>query len=183
MAQPLRPEAEQGVGGQRVTLPVGRWVVADAALEASAAAGGVARRGAVLLGVPESTFRRILRRAMDEATAGLATRPDAWEGVRASLRELLGEPNKVGEDRIERLELLVLREILTQIAQDGRQLLNGTSPATSERFGETVFHTIISRTVRFPETNKLGEPITTYAPSSMAAEAYRQLARELLTRL
>jgi chromosome partitioning protein len=52
-----------------------------------------------------------------------------------------------------------------------------------ERFGETVFHTIISRTVRFPETNKLGEPITTYAPSSMAAEAYRQLARELLTRL
>jgi chromosome partitioning protein len=52
-----------------------------------------------------------------------------------------------------------------------------------ERFGETVFHTIISRTVRFPETNKLGEPITTYAPSSLAAEAYRQLARELLTRM
>ncbi len=52
-----------------------------------------------------------------------------------------------------------------------------------ERFGETVFHTIISRTVRFPETNKLGEPITTYAPNSMAAEAYRQLSRELLTRL
>jgi chromosome partitioning protein len=52
-----------------------------------------------------------------------------------------------------------------------------------ERFGETVFHTIISRTVRFPETNKLGEPITTYAPNSLAAEAYRQLARELLSRL
>nr|WP_241828043.1 ParA family protein [Actinopolymorpha singaporensis] len=51
------------------------------------------------------------------------------------------------------------------------------------RFGETVFHTVISRTVRFPETNKLGEPITTYAPNSVAAEAYRQLARELVGRL
>ncbi|MFC3765081.1 ParA family protein [Tenggerimyces flavus] len=60
------------------------------------------------------------------------------------------------------------REILEQVVVD---------------FGETVFHTIISRTVRFPETNKAGEPITTYAPSSLAADAYRQLARELLARM
>lgn len=51
-----------------------------------------------------------------------------------------------------------------------------------EQFGETVFHTLITRTVRFPETNKMGEPITTYAPGSVAANAYRQLARELLAR-
>ena len=29
-----------------------------------------------------------------------------------------------------------------------------------EAFGETVFHTVISRTVRFPETTVVGEPIT-----------------------
>ncbi|HEY6739345.1 MAG TPA: ParA family protein [Actinopolymorphaceae bacterium] len=52
-----------------------------------------------------------------------------------------------------------------------------------ERFGDTVFRTLITRTVRFPETNKLGEPITTYAPTSLAADAYRQLARELMPRL
>src|SRR5580765_2352030 len=49
-----------------------------------------------------------------------------------------------------------------------------------EAFGETVFHTVITRTVRFPETTVAGEPITTYAPSSMGAQAYRQLAREVL---
>ena len=52
-----------------------------------------------------------------------------------------------------------------------------------DRFGEKVFRTLITRTVRFPETNKLGEPITTYAPTSLAADAYRQLSRELLARL
>ncbi len=47
-------------------------------------------------------------------------------------------------------------------------------------FGEKVFHTVINRTVRFPETTVAGEPITTYAPTSAGAQAYRQLARELL---
>jgi chromosome partitioning protein len=49
-----------------------------------------------------------------------------------------------------------------------------------EAFGEKVFHTVISRTVRFPETTVAGEPITTYAPSSTGAKAYRDLAKEVL---
>jgi chromosome partitioning protein len=51
-----------------------------------------------------------------------------------------------------------------------------------EAFGDLVFHTVISRTVRFPETTVAGEPITTYASSSGGAAAYRQLAREVLAR-
>jgi chromosome partitioning protein len=51
-----------------------------------------------------------------------------------------------------------------------------------EAFGERVFHTVIARTVRFPETTVVGEPITTYAPASGGAIAYRQLAREVLAR-
>ncbi|HVA59135.1 MAG TPA: ParA family protein [Mycobacteriales bacterium] len=51
-----------------------------------------------------------------------------------------------------------------------------------ERFGDQVFHTVINRTVRFPETTVAGEPITSYAPSSAGAVAYRQLAREVLAR-
>jgi chromosome partitioning protein len=51
-----------------------------------------------------------------------------------------------------------------------------------QAFGDTVFHTVINRTVRFPETTVAGEPITTYAATSAGAEAYRQLARELLAR-
>jgi len=48
--------------------------------------------------------------------------------------------------------------------------------------GDKVFHAVIRRTIRFPETTVAGEPITTYAPSSPGAESYRQLAREVLAR-
>jgi len=51
-----------------------------------------------------------------------------------------------------------------------------------ERFGDLVFDTVISRTVRFPETSVAGEPITTWAPKSVGAEAYRGLAREVIAR-
>ena len=51
-----------------------------------------------------------------------------------------------------------------------------------ERFGDLVFDTVISRTVRFPETSVAGEPITTWAPKSAGAEAYRALAREVIDR-
>ena len=51
-----------------------------------------------------------------------------------------------------------------------------------ESFGDQVFHTVIAKTVRFPETTVAGEPITTYASSSPGATAYRDLARELLAR-
>jgi chromosome partitioning protein len=51
-----------------------------------------------------------------------------------------------------------------------------------EAFGDKVFHTVVSRTVRFPETTVAGQPITSFAPESPGAAAYRQLAREVLAR-
>jgi chromosome partitioning protein len=51
-----------------------------------------------------------------------------------------------------------------------------------EAFGEIVFDTVINRTVRFPETTVAGEPITSWAPRSSGAKAYRQLAREVIAR-
>jgi chromosome partitioning protein len=51
-----------------------------------------------------------------------------------------------------------------------------------EAFGELVFDSTINRTVRFPETTVAGEPITRWAPNSAGAEAYRQLAREVIAR-
>ena len=51
-----------------------------------------------------------------------------------------------------------------------------------EAFGDKVFHTVVNRTIRFPETTVAGEPITTYASSSAGATAYRELAREVLAR-
>ncbi len=51
-----------------------------------------------------------------------------------------------------------------------------------ERFGDLVFDTVITRTVRFPETSVAGEPITSWAPKSTGALAYRALAREVIAR-
>ncbi len=51
-----------------------------------------------------------------------------------------------------------------------------------EVFGDTVYHTVIPRTVRFPEATTGGVPIIDYAPRSPGARAYRQLALEVLSR-
>jgi len=49
-------------------------------------------------------------------------------------------------------------------------------------FGDKVFHTVINRTVRFPDASVAGEPITRFDPSSAGAASYRELAREVLDR-
>jgi len=49
-------------------------------------------------------------------------------------------------------------------------------------WGETVFHTVIRRTVKFSDSTVAGEPILSYASTSTAAASYRQLAREVWAR-
>ena len=49
-------------------------------------------------------------------------------------------------------------------------------------FGDKVFHTVISRTVRFPDATVAGEPITSFDPASTGAASYRELAKEVLER-
>ncbi|WP_235020169.1 ParA family protein [Ruania rhizosphaerae] len=51
-----------------------------------------------------------------------------------------------------------------------------------EAFGDTVFDTVITRTVKFPDASVATEPITTYAPNHSGAYNYRKLARELIAR-
>ncbi|WP_370865303.1 ParA family protein [Nocardioides agariphilus] len=51
-----------------------------------------------------------------------------------------------------------------------------------QAWGDIVFHTVIRRTVKFSDSTVAGEPITSYASASTGAEAYRQLAREVLVR-
>lgn len=59
------------------------------------------------------------------------------------------------------------REVLTTVQQ---------------AFGDRVFTTVINRTIKFPDSAVAGEPITTFAPGSMGANAYQRLAREVLAR-
>ena len=49
-------------------------------------------------------------------------------------------------------------------------------------FSDKVFHTVINRTVRFPDATVAGEPITRFDSGSMGASSYRELAKEVLER-
>ena len=51
-----------------------------------------------------------------------------------------------------------------------------------DAFGDKVFDTVIKRTVKFPDATVSAEPILSYATNHPGAEAYRQLARELISR-
>jgi len=51
-----------------------------------------------------------------------------------------------------------------------------------DAFGDEVLETVIGRTVKFPDASVAGTPITKFAPEHPAAQAYRQLARELIAR-
>ena len=49
-----------------------------------------------------------------------------------------------------------------------------------DAFGDKVFDTVIKRTVKFPDATVSAEPILSYASNPTGAQAYRQVARELI---
>ena len=49
-----------------------------------------------------------------------------------------------------------------------------------KHFSALVFETIIPRSIRLAEAPSYGLPISSYAPTSLAAKAYESLAREVL---
>ncbi|THG32411.1 ParA family protein [Naasia lichenicola] len=60
----------------------------------------------------------------------------------------------------------------------GREVLD----RVVEAFEDQVLETVIGRTVKFPDASVAGVPILQFAPDHAAAQAYRQLARELISR-
>ena len=50
-------------------------------------------------------------------------------------------------------------------------------------FGEKVFETLIPRTVRLSEAPSFGKPVTLYDPTGKGAEAYLNLAKEVIERV
>ncbi|MGV9410485.1 ParA family protein [Nocardia sp. NPDC003693] len=94
---------------------------------------------------------------------GLALLTDTMEKVRERLNprlNMLGIVITMFDSR-----LLHARQVLTRV---------------EEIFGEQVYKTMITRTVRFPDASIAGEPITSWAPKSRGADQYRALAQEVL---
>jgi chromosome partitioning protein len=48
-------------------------------------------------------------------------------------------------------------------------------------FGDKVFKTVIPRNVRLSEAPSFGKPVILYQPSSVGAESYKQLAKEMIS--
>ncbi|MEJ7629479.1 MAG: AAA family ATPase [Nocardioidaceae bacterium] len=92
---------------------------------------------------------------------------------------LKGTINKVQQRLNPRLTMIGLLGTM----YDGRTLHSREVLRTLvEGWGDGVFHTVIRRTVKFSEATVAGEPLTAYATTSAGADAYRQLAREVLAR-
>jgi len=93
--------------------------------------------------------------------------------------ELKGNLDKVKNFLNPNLTLIgILATMYDKKTSHNRQVLE----RILEQFPADVFETIIAKTIRFPETTVVGEPITTYASSSDGAASYRRLARELIAR-
>ena len=118
-----------------VLFPLGKWVGDDLVLEADEAARGIARRGAAILGVPETTFRRRLRKAKQQARSGLAPRSGRWQQTRAILREVVQSGENDG-DLVEKALRILLEEIVERAPNDtrtGSGLLGVTAPTFRSR--------------------------------------------------
>lgn len=106
-------------GGVPLAMPLGRWLTNDLVMEADAASSGVSRRAAQRTGIPETTFRRLLEKASQQATAGLTLRPTSWSRVRSALRSLVRIDGE-GRDLIQLVRGLLLTEILVRARGDER---------------------------------------------------------------
>jgi len=49
-----------------------------------------------------------------------------------------------------------------------------------EAFQGKVFHSVISRSIKLPDSTVAAAPITIYAPNHKTAKEYREVARELI---
>lgn len=110
-------------------FPLGRWLGEDLVLEAQVAANGVSRRGALLAGIPETTFRRRLRRASDRARAGFSPRTGNWDQVRAALSDVVRALGDGDRDLLALVQQTLLEEILDRVPDQpatGAKLLGVT---------------------------------------------------------
>ncbi|GAB4292737.1 MAG: sporulation initiation inhibitor protein Soj [Myxococcota bacterium] len=78
---------------------------------------------------------------------------------------------------------LEIEGILLTMYDSRNNLAKQVVDEVREYFGDKVFTTIIPRTVRLAESPGWGKPIMLYDPASKGAQAYLDLAQELLVRL
>ena len=111
--------------------------------------------------------------------------PRAGPELASIERELIRKVHAIRELRIdkvrERLNFdLELEGILATMYDSRTTHCRQVLQRVVEAFGDKVYQTVITKTVKFPESTVAGTPITSMDPSSSGARNYRQLAREVI---
>jgi chromosome partitioning protein len=97
----------------------------------------------------------------------------ALEGLGQLTQTISRVQNAIYPDLDLRGVVLTMYDGRTNLAQD-------VVSEVRRYFPDKVFDTIIPRSVRLAEAPSYGQPISIYAPHSSGAEAYAELAREIL---
>jgi chromosome partitioning protein len=86
--------------------------------------------------------------------------------------------------RIRRLHnpTLTIEGLLLTMYDERTNLSAAVAADLRDFYGQQVFTSVIPRNVRLAEAPSYGKPIITYDPNSKGAEAYSQLAREIISR-
>ena len=75
---------------------------------------------------------------------------------------------------------LAIAGVLLTMYDDRTNLTRQVESDLREFFGREVFKTVIPRSIRLAEAPSFGQPILSYDPRSRGAEAYIQLAKEIM---
>jgi DNA-binding NtrC family response regulator len=143
LRQALAREIAAAVAAGRGSLvPLGKWLGEDLILAADRLASGVSRRGAELLGLPDSTYRRQLQAASARRTAGLSVRSPTWGDVTGLLEDFI-KARRDDTDVCQWAEAGLLAEIESAVPGDPRTaaaLLGVTEPTLLRRRAELSRH-------------------------------------------
>lgn len=75
---------------------------------------------------------------------------------------------------------LTIEGLLLTMYDERTNLSSAVASDLRDFYGQQVFETVIPRNVRLAEAPSYGKPITAYDPHSKGAEAYSQLAKEII---
>jgi DNA-binding NtrC family response regulator len=137
-----REVAAAVAGGPAGLVPLGKWLGEDLVLTADRMAGGGARRGAELLGLADTTYRRQLRSAAARRASGLSRRSATWNEVTSVLEDFI-RARPANTDVCQWGEAALLAEIESAVPGDVRKaaaLLGVTEPTLLRRRAELLRH-------------------------------------------
>jgi len=127
------------VSDSRLEAPLGRWLADTVVLTAAEESDGVARQAARLLGIPETTLRRQLNKARQNAENPFQLMSQQWLTSLPALIELLKNLMRQEDNNAEfseRCQAILLQEVANHIGADrstGAALM-GITPPTYTRW-------------------------------------------------